>query len=105
ANVEAAIVNHWKSATYDADGWQSESYAPGGRAFERPKLDKTERVARQIGWFLADKATADARKDLARIPKAAEAIAAAEKTLADAHARLDVAFNQWMDAAERQPRP
>lgn len=105
ANVEAAIVNRWKSATFDAEGWQAEKYAPGPRAFEKPKLDKTERVARQIKWFLAARETADARKDLARTPKAAEAITAAERTLADAQAALDAAFNQWMDAAEKQARP
>ena len=105
ANVEAGIVNRWKYIAQGFEGWESESYAPSANAFEKPKLTKTEQAFRQSQVFLEEKQTVDAGKKHAVLPKAAAAIAEAQKTMAAAQAKLDSVFNQWMDAAEKQPRP
>jgi hypothetical protein len=105
ANVEAAVVNRWKFTQQGFEGWDNESTAAGGRAFEKPKLPKTEQAARAIKQFLEEKETVDARQKQAQLPDAASAIAEADKTLADVQTKLDAAFNFWMDAAEKQPRP
>jgi hypothetical protein len=105
ANIEVAIQNNWKYAMQDADGWDSEQYTPGRDPFEKPKLDKTEKAAGSAKYFLEEKTTIDARQKAGALPKSSETIAEAEKTQADALARLDGAFNQWMDAAEKEPRP
>ncbi len=55
--------------------------------------------------FLEEKQTVDAAKKQATLPKAAGAIAEAQKTMAAAQVKLDTVFNQWMDAAEKQSRP
>jgi hypothetical protein len=104
ANVEAAVVNRWKYTAQGFEGWENESYSPTGRAFEKPKLEKTEKAAGQTKLFLDEKQTTDAQKQ-ANLAKAAATIAEARKTMASAQAKLDAAFNQWMDAAEKQPRP
>ncbi|HEX4382973.1 MAG TPA: hypothetical protein VH083_08490 [Myxococcales bacterium] len=104
-NTEAALANRWKFTTQGFEGWRNESAAPSGRAFEKPALGKTEQAVRGVQFFLAEKETVDARSKAAALPKAAAVIAEADKTLADAQAKLDAAFNQWMDAAEKQPRP
>jgi hypothetical protein len=105
ANAEAAIVNRWKFTAQGFEGWDGESYDPSGRAFEKPKLTKTEQAARQTKLFLAEKQTVDAGQKQSDLPKAAAAITEAQKTMAGAQAKLDATFNQWMDAAEKQPRP
>jgi hypothetical protein len=105
ANMDVAIQNNWKFAMQDSDGWDSEQYTPGPQPFDLPGLPKTEKAASSAEYFLQQKETVDARQKGAALPKAAETIAAADKTLADAQARLDAAFNQWMDAAEKAPRP
>ncbi len=105
ANVEAAVVNRWKYYAQGFDGWQSESEAAPNRAFEKPNVPKTEQAVQQTKFFLEEKETVAARQKQADLPKAAGAISDADKTLADAQAKLDSAFNLWMDAAEKQPRP
>ncbi len=105
AHAEAAVANRWKFTAQGFQGWTSESYSAGERAFDKPKLPKTEQAARQSKLFLDEKQTTEARAKLADLPKAAAAITEAEKTMADAMGKLDGAFNQWMDAAEKQPRP
>lgn len=105
ANVEAAIVNRWKFTAQGFEGWENESYSPSATAFEKPKLEKTEKAAEQSKLFLDERQTIDAGKKQAALPKAGAAIAEAQKTMAAAQAKLDSVFNQWMDAAEKQPRP
>jgi hypothetical protein len=105
ANVEAAVANHWQITRQDFDGWEREQYSPGRWAFAEPNLPKTEKAVEETKHFLADKGTIDARSKAASLPNAAAAIAQADETLASAQAKLDAAFNQWMDNAEQQPRP
>jgi hypothetical protein len=105
ANMDAAIQNRWKYSMQGTEGWESEQYTAGSRPFEMPKLEKTEKAAGNAKYFLQQKETADARQKGSALPAAVTTIAAAEKTEADALAKLDKAFNQWMDAAEKQPRP
>lgn len=105
ANAEIAVVNQWTYLSQSFAGWDQESYAPTAQAFEKPVLTKTEQAAQQSKLFLAEKPTIAARANQSNMPKATAAIADADKTMADAQAKLDGAFNQWMDAAEKSPRP
>jgi hypothetical protein len=105
ANAELAVVNRWAYISQGFAGWDQESYAPSAQVFDMPVLTKTEQAAQEPKLFLEEKPTVAARANQANMPKAAAAIADAEKTMADAQAKLDAAFNQWMDAAENAPRP
>lgn len=106
ANVESGVVNSWKLTSGSLGEWQNESWAPDPqRPFAQPKLEKTQGVIDPTKYFLEAKHVVAAKPQAAKLPKAAEAIAEAEKTLAEAQAKLDAAFNAWMDASEKLPRP
>jgi hypothetical protein len=68
-------------------------------------MNKTIQAIRFTNHFLEEKDTKEAREKHGKLPKVAATIAEAEKTLVDAAGKLNDAFNQWLDAAEKQKRP
>jgi hypothetical protein len=105
ARVEEAIANNWKFSRHGFEGWDKEAYSPGQRPFAPLEMNKTIQAIRFTNHFLEEKDTKEAREKHGKLPKVNATIADAEKTLADAAEKLNTAFNQWLDAAEKQPRP
>jgi hypothetical protein len=105
ARVEDAIVGRWKYSQSGSEGWDKESYTPGPRAFAPLEMNKTVSAIRSVNFFLNEKETKDAAEKHKNLPRVAATLAEAEKMRADAGGKLNAAFNQWMDAAEKQPRP
>jgi hypothetical protein len=104
ANAEMGLTNRWKYLSEGFSGWDQEGTVRSRDPFAEPSLPKTEQAAMESKHFLDEKETVDASHK-PEMKDAAAAIAEAQKTLADVQAKLDAAFNQWMDGAEKQPRP
>jgi hypothetical protein len=105
ARVEDAIVNSWKFSKQNFAGWEQEQFEGSKRPFAPIEMQKTVQAIRQTNYFLKEKDTTEARQKHGNLPKVAATLADAEKTLADASAKLDAAFNKWLDDAEKQKRP
>ena len=103
--VEASLAGNWKFTQQGFSGWDQETAKTNGRAFAPLGMGKTVQAVQNTTYWLNKPEHREIREKQKDQPKMMAIFAEAEKTLADATAKLDAAFNQWMDAAEKQPRP
>jgi hypothetical protein len=104
--VEDSFARSWESTSSDFAGWESEKLVPSGTSpRELQGFDKTIRAVHGTVYWLNEpetKQTAATYKDDSVV---VANLRAASKTLDDASAKLNDAYNAVVGQAEREPMP
>lgn len=104
--IEEAFASGWKSTSQGFAGWESEQLVPSGTSpRELVGFDKTIRAIGGTIYWLNEPETKDVAAKYKDDAVVAATLQAAAKTLDDASAKLNDAFNAVIAQAEREPMP
>ncbi|HYE17575.1 MAG TPA: hypothetical protein VEA69_03970 [Tepidisphaeraceae bacterium] len=105
AQVDAEVGSGWEYIQKDIAGWEAETVDPKAQPLDFPRLAKTESAIRRIRFWLDDKRTKEIREANKGDAVLTKTYTDAEATLTQAAAKLSMAYNAVLDAAEKMPTP
>ncbi|MEZ0267584.1 MAG: hypothetical protein ACAI43_22865 [Phycisphaerae bacterium] len=105
AQVDAEVGSGWEYIQKDIAGWEAETVDPKAQPLDFPRLAKTESAIRRIRFWLDDKRTKEIREANKGDAVLTKTYTDAEATLAQAAAKLSMAYNAVLEAAEKMPTP
>jgi hypothetical protein len=103
--LDAEVANRWRTIQAEFEGWREESLPAGRRPLEPADLPLTHLAIVRTGSMLREPDTIEIRRGNAGDPAIEATYQDAEQVLRAAHRKLDAAFGQVLDEAERMTPP
>jgi len=105
AQLQKRVAEAWKSIKQETEGWEQESQDTSAKGMREWKMPKSTMLVRRVAYWLEDKDTKKIREENKDDTAIQAAFAEAEKALAAAADKMNVAFNKIMDEAYKLPTP
>lgn len=105
AALDAQVTNSWSTIAEAIAGWDSEQAGDDVSQLHAPDLPKTRTAISRIRYLLDDPETRKIRGEHPNDPAIQGPYELAERTMAEAAAKLNAAYSKILHAAERMETP